>query len=101
MMDAKDKEEAKNNIQNIFKANENYQGGLINVQLYNGEYRLEKYNWDNELEAWQSIKASELDDDFERSRTGFVASDFFFLNSKLTKLNLLTLVEKAAVFVSK
>lgn len=85
MMDSKTKEEAKENIEEMFKANENYQGGIINVQLYNGEYRLEKYNWDNELEHWQPIKASELSDDFERSRTGFVASDFFFLNSKCLK----------------
>lgn len=54
---------------------------MVSIQLYKSEYRIERYDWQNELQRWTPVKASQLESDFERSRTANIGSDFFFLNS--------------------
>lgn len=81
-----EKSQIRKQVEDYFEKEEKLEGGVVSVQLYNSEYRLERYDWQNELQRWMPIKATQLDAEFERSRTANIGSDFFFLNSNLYRL---------------
>ena len=76
-----DNNQIKKQIEDYFQKEEALEGGVVSVQLHKSEYRLERYDWQNQMVRWMPIKASQLEIEFERSRTANIGSDFFFLNS--------------------
>ena len=45
-------------VEDYFEKEETLEGGVVSIQLYKTEYRIERCDWQNELKRWTPIKAA-------------------------------------------